>query len=65
VEAMRLEAACRALEKTALPLKTIAANTGYVEEQNLRRVFQRQLGVSPGQYRSRFSGHDTVTRLVS
>lgn len=57
VEAMRLEAACRALEKTALPLKTIAANTGYVEEQNLRRVFQRQLGVSPGQYRSRFSGH--------
>ncbi|EEF22378.1 HTH-type transcriptional regulator glxA, putative, partial [Ricinus communis] len=57
VEAMRLEAACRALEKTTLPLETIAATTGYVEEQNLRRVFQRQLGVSPGQYRSRFSGH--------
>ncbi|WP_332851312.1 GlxA family transcriptional regulator [Duganella sp. S19_KUP01_CR8] len=57
VEAMRLEAACRALEKTMLPLKTIAANTGYMEEQNLRRVFQRQLGVSPSQYRSRFSGH--------
>ncbi|HWW71364.1 MAG TPA: GlxA family transcriptional regulator [Duganella sp.] len=57
VEAMRLEAACRALEKTALPLKTIAASTGYGEEQNLRRVFQRQLGVSPGQYRSRFSSH--------
>ncbi|RFP10807.1 MULTISPECIES: GlxA family transcriptional regulator [unclassified Duganella] len=57
VEAMRLEAACRALEKTVLPLKAIAANTGYVEEQNLRRVFQRQLGVSPTQYRSRFSGH--------
>jgi transcriptional regulator GlxA family with amidase domain len=57
VEAMRLEAACRALEKTALPLKTVAANMGYVEEQNLRRVFQRQLGVSPGQYRSRFSSH--------
>lgn len=57
VEAMRLEAACRALEKTALPLKAIAASTGYVEEQNLRRVFQRQLGVSPGQYRSRFSPH--------
>ncbi|MET0322411.1 MAG: GlxA family transcriptional regulator [Duganella sp.] len=63
VEAMRLEAACRALEKTALPLKTIAANTGYVEEQNLRRVFQRQLGVSPGQYRSRFSGHGAVPAL--
>ena len=60
VEAMRLEAACRALEKTALPLKTIAANMGYMEEQNLRRVFQRQLGISPGQYRNRFSGHGTA-----
>ncbi|QNA98324.1 GlxA family transcriptional regulator [Massilia sp. Se16.2.3] len=57
VEAMRLEAACRALENTALPLKTVAASSGYGSEQNLRRVFQRQLGVSPGQYRSRFSGH--------
>lgn len=57
VEAMRLEAACRALEKTSLPLKAVAANTGYNDEQNLRRAFQRQLGVSPGQYRSRFSGH--------
>jgi len=57
VEAIRLEAACRALEETHLPLKTIAANTGYVDEQNLRRVFQRQLSVSPTQYRSRFSAH--------
>lgn len=57
VEAIRLEAACRALEQTGLPLKTIAANIGYAEEQNLRRVFQRQLGVSPGQYRNRFSSH--------
>jgi transcriptional regulator GlxA family with amidase domain len=60
---MRLEAACRALEETGLPLKTIAANTGYVEEQNLRRVFQRQLGISPGQYRSRFSGHGAPAEL--
>lgn len=57
VEAMRLEAACRALEETDLPLKSIATDTGHGEEQNLRRVFQRQLGVSPAQYRSRFSAH--------
>lgn len=57
VEAMRLEAACRALEETDLPLKSIAVAAGYGEEQNLRRVFQRQLGVSPTQYRSRFSAH--------
>ena len=57
VEAMRLEAACRALEETALPLKSIAASAGYGEEQNLRRVFQRQLGISPAEYRNRFSAH--------
>ncbi|NRR32745.1 GlxA family transcriptional regulator [Oxalobacteraceae bacterium] len=60
VEAMRLEAACRALEQTARPLKSIAASSGYGDEQNLRRMFQRQLGVSPGQYRERFSGHGTA-----
>jgi len=60
VEAMRLEAACRALEETQLPLKSIAANTGYGDEQNLRRVFQRQLSISPSQYRGRFSVHQDV-----
>lgn len=55
VELMRLEAARRALEETALPIKRIASQSGYGEEQNLRRVFLRQLGVSPGQYRERFS----------
>lgn len=57
VELMRLEAARRALEETSLPLKRIATSAGYGEEQNLRRVFQRQLGVSPAQYRERFSAH--------
>lgn len=55
VEAMRLEAACRALETSDAPLKSIAAQVGYGDEQNLRRAFLRQLGVSPTQYRGRFS----------
>ncbi|WP_423787898.1 helix-turn-helix domain-containing protein [Klebsiella pneumoniae] len=50
-----MEAARRALEETRLPLKRIASQSGYGEEQNLRRVFLRQLGVSPGQYRERFA----------
>ena len=58
VEAMRLEAACRALEETTLPLKSVAARSGHGSEQGLRRAFQRQLGVSPGQYRERFSVRD-------
>lgn len=56
VETMRLEAARRALEESTLPFKAIAGNTGHGTEQNLRRTFQRLLGVSPGEYRQRFSG---------
>jgi len=62
VEAMRLEAACRALEETSQPLKTIAAATGYAEEQNLRRVFLRKFGVTPSHYRHRFSTHAAPAR---
>ncbi len=62
VEAVRIEAACRALEETDQPLKSIAEATGYAEEQNLRRVFLRKLGVTPIQYRSRFSKHASTAR---
>ncbi|RYF05086.1 MAG: helix-turn-helix domain-containing protein, partial [Oxalobacteraceae bacterium] len=55
VEQMRLETACRALEETDLPLKTIAARSGYGDEQTLRRAFQRQLGTNPTTHRARFS----------
>jgi transcriptional regulator GlxA family with amidase domain len=59
VEAIRMEAACRALEQTGLPMKRIAANCGYREEQNLRRAFHRRFGITPAQYRLRFSAHAT------
>ncbi|MEO5624814.1 MAG: GlxA family transcriptional regulator [Dokdonella sp.] len=65
VESMRLEAACRSLEETTQPLKAIAASTGYVDEQTLRRVFKRILGVSPSEYRSRFSAHDFADAQAS
>ncbi|MGZ9720053.1 GlxA family transcriptional regulator [Rhizobium miluonense] len=56
VELMRLEAACRALEETGRPFKAIAADVGLGNEQNLRRVMQRQFGIGPSDYRARFSG---------
>jgi len=56
VELIRLEAACRALTETDLPLKRIARETGLQTEQNLRRVVQRRFGVGPTEYRERFSG---------
>ncbi|WP_443113828.1 GlxA family transcriptional regulator [Herbaspirillum seropedicae] len=64
VELMRLEAARRALEETRLPLKRIASQAGYGEEQNLRRVFLRQLGVSPGQYRERFAATSAALSMA-
>lgn len=60
VDAMRLEAACRILEETNLPLKSIAMASGYGDEQKLRRAFERRLGISPAQYRSRFSVHSNA-----
>lgn len=57
VERMRLEAACRALEETNLPLKSVAVQSGYGDEQKLRRAFQRQLGTNPVTHRARFSRH--------
>ncbi len=56
VEAFRMEAACRVLETTTLPLKSICAKVGYAEEQSLRRVFLRNFGINPLQYREQFSG---------
>lgn len=57
VEQMRLEAACRALEETDLPLKSVAALSGLGDEQTLRRTLRRQLGTTPAAHRERFSRH--------
>jgi len=67
VEMMRLEAARRALEGGSQPVKRIAAQAGFGDEQALRRAFLRQLGIGPTQYRSRFSAHgsaETPERLA-
>ncbi|CAN5904389.1 GlxA family transcriptional regulator [soil metagenome] len=65
VEAIRMEAACRALESTKLPLKAISVKIGYAEEQNLRRVFLRNFGINPLQYRARFSPRGTSAHAPS
>ena len=38
VERMRLEAACRTMKETNLPLKSFAVQSGYGDEQKLRRA---------------------------
>lgn len=56
VEHARLEAARRKLEQSSLPVDTIAYRCGLKSAENLRRAFQRRLGVSPSAYRERFAG---------
>ncbi|AOY01072.1 GlxA family transcriptional regulator [Jeongeupia sp. USM3] len=54
VEALRLDAACRLLTETALPLKRVALDAGLGDAQTLRRVLLRHRGVNPQDYRQRF-----------
>ena len=55
VDRARLEAARRLLEEGELPLKSIATRVGIRTEQALRKLFLRLLGVTPQDYRARFS----------
>jgi transcriptional regulator GlxA family with amidase domain len=54
VEGARIDAARRLLEDTMNPLKRVAAWSGFGNPNGLRRAFQRRLGVTPGDYRTRF-----------
>ena len=54
VERLRVEAAQQLLADGHAPLKLLAAQCGFPSEEIMRRSFQRQLGVSPLDYRARF-----------
>nr|WP_210201769.1 DJ-1/PfpI family protein [Mesorhizobium loti] len=54
MEALRLEAAKRMLEDSSQSMKSIAAKSGFGDQQGLRRAFWRALGITPSEYRERF-----------
>jgi transcriptional regulator GlxA family with amidase domain len=54
VEKIRIEAVLRSLEETDMPIKQIAAASGFGNEDRLRRAFSRQMGTTPADYRRRF-----------
>jgi len=54
VEEIRLEAARGRLEQGEESLDEVAAACGLGSALNLRRLFERQLGVAPSEYRERF-----------
>jgi transcriptional regulator GlxA family with amidase domain len=54
VERLRIETARRRLEETPRSLKRIAQECGFGSVGSMRAVFQRVVGISPGQYRQHF-----------
>lgn len=55
VRRVRIDEAQRLLEETSLPLKDITVRTGLGDASTLWRVFGKQLGITPAEYRQRFS----------
>lgn len=54
VERFRVEAACRLLEDTGLPVITIAGRCGFNDDERLRRAMTRTVALSPNDYRRHF-----------
>ncbi|WP_457581141.1 helix-turn-helix domain-containing protein [Ensifer canadensis] len=54
-KALGLEAAKRLLEPSPRNVEQIARSRGFGDEERMRVTFQRHLGVSPRDYRRRFS----------
>ena len=55
VRRVRIEEARRRIEEGAGQFKQLARSCGFADEQTLRRCFQQLIGVTPADYRSRFS----------
>lgn len=51
VQKLRVEYACELLSSTGLPIRRIAAMTGYTNNSFFYRMFQKYKGISPGNYR--------------
>jgi transcriptional regulator GlxA family with amidase domain len=54
VETVRLEAACRLLETTTVPLDQVARRVGWGAVETMHRVFRRRLQTTPGDHRRHF-----------
>jgi len=55
VEAIRVDAARRRLEETEERIESVAAESGFSSEEQMRCAFIRILGIPPRDYRKRFA----------
>jgi transcriptional regulator GlxA family with amidase domain len=54
LQRMRVDTAKRMLEQTDLPLEQIIDTIGYADVSSFRRLFKKEVAVSPGEFRARF-----------
>lgn len=54
IDQIRLERAIRLLEDTSHRIETVALESGFASAEQLRRTFQRRMGITPLAYRERF-----------
>ena len=64
VEIFRLEAARRLLEESDCNIDQIARLCGFGDEGRMLLTFQRNLGISPTEYRGRFSSANLTSQLA-
>ena len=57
LQRLRMERALHLLETTDRPVERIAEDVGYADPSAFRRIFQRELGESPGAVRRRVPSH--------
>jgi transcriptional regulator GlxA family with amidase domain len=65
VQHLRVRKARASLEFTSLTINEISWNVGYEDTSSFRKVFQRIMGLTPGDYRRRFGVVDKVARSNS
>ncbi|TLP57302.1 MULTISPECIES: GlxA family transcriptional regulator [Pseudomonas] len=52
----RIDHARKLLEGSDLPLKVVAARSGFGSDRHMRKVFGERIGMTPNQYRAQFGG---------
>lgn len=57
LQRIRIEAAKQKLEKTGQSINEITRDIGYEDPNSFRKLFKKNTGLSPGEYRNRFSRH--------
>jgi transcriptional regulator GlxA family with amidase domain len=65
IQALRIEEAKQLLETTDAPIDQIGREVGYEDVASFRRLFKRQAGMSPGDYRKNFQLPAFVQKALS